>query len=48
MKIKGCGSRRNYSIALFMKRLAKAESPGTIVHQAQRNCDYGIKSSPGS
>ena len=36
-KKEGCGLRRNYSIALFMKRLARAEPPGTSFHKAQRN-----------
>ena len=41
-KKEGCGLRRNYSIALFMKRLARAEPPGASFHKAQRNsinCD---------
>jgi hypothetical protein len=41
-KKEGCGLRRNYSIALFMTRLARAEPPGASFHKAQRNrinCD---------
>jgi hypothetical protein len=41
-KKEGCGLRKNYSIALFMKRSAGAEPPGASFHKSQRNsinCD---------
>jgi hypothetical protein len=36
-KKEGCGLRRNYSSALFMKRSARAEPPGASFHKAQKN-----------